>query len=53
MPPAIPANSGLRCSHEGWAAGACWAAGLVDVEGGGVAAGLAVVDCSIGLAPLS
>ena len=52
--PAIPAMSpviiGLRCNQEDGVAGVDWAVeGGVAACGGGVA-GLAVVDCSIGLA---
>ena len=50
MPPAIPANRGFRCSHEGCAAGAGWAVGAGLAVCGGVAGGLAVADCSIGFA---
>ncbi len=53
-PPAIPASRGLRCHHEGDVAGAGWAIGLfAALVGGGVVDGLEVVDCSMGLAPLS
>src|SRR5574338_970728 len=54
-PPAIPANRGFRWIHEGCAAGAGPAAadGPLATEGGGLVACLAVVDCSIGFAPLS
>ena len=51
-PPAIPASKGLRCHHDGDVAGAGWPIGLLAGVGGGVVDGLAVVDCSMGLAPL-
>jgi hypothetical protein len=55
-PPAMPAKSGFRWNHEVCcAAGAGLDAGegVPAIEGGGAVDGLAVVDCSIGLAPLS
>jgi hypothetical protein len=52
-PPAIPASKGLRCNHDGDVVGAGWPIGLLEVFGGGAVDGLAVVDCSIGFAPLS
>lgn len=51
-PPAIPARSGLRCHHDGDVAGDGCPIGLLAAVGGGAVDGLAVVDCSMGLAPL-
>ena len=52
-PPAIPASRGVRCNQDGQVAGAGWPMGLLAAFGGGAVDGLAVVDCSIGFAPLS